>query len=72
LFLSAAFLTFTVRFLARAHLYDAAIASCAGVLAFAVKPPTVMTFVALAGLWWFARLRQFATDRPRPSSWERH
>ncbi len=53
LFLSLAFLAFAARFFARGRPLDGVIAVLAGGLAFAVKPPTVMVFAGLAGLWWF-------------------
>ncbi len=58
LFLSFAFLTFAARFLERSRYRDALVALLAGGLAFAVKPPTVVLFAGLAGLWWFVLLRQ--------------
>jgi hypothetical protein len=58
LFLSVTFLTFTIRLVARGRPMDAAVALIAGGLAFAVKPPTLMTFVALAGVFWLVQLRR--------------
>lgn len=60
-----AFLTFLLRFLGRGQAAEGVAALVAGSLAFAVKPPTVIPFVCLAGLGWAAQLRR---DRYRPSA----
>jgi hypothetical protein len=46
------FLLFTGRFVTRGRPADALIAVVAGCLGAAVKPPTVVAFAGLAGVWW--------------------
>ena len=52
------FLVFTGRFVTRGRTADAVVAVLAGCLGAAVKPPTVVVFVGLAGLWWLLPQRQ--------------
>jgi hypothetical protein len=52
------FLAFSGRFVARGRPADAVIALVAGCLGAAVKPPTVVVFAGLAGVWWILAWRQ--------------
>lgn len=54
--LCLAFLTFSGRFITRGRPVDALLAVLAGCLGAAVKPPTVVVFVGLAGVWWLVAL----------------
>ena len=58
LFLSLAFLALAVRFLARNRWPDGLGALVTGAAAFAVKPPTLAAFAALAGLCWLVHQRR--------------
>jgi hypothetical protein len=52
------FLAFSGRFFARGRLADAVLAVVAGCLGAAVKPPTIVVFAGLAGVWWLVTQRQ--------------
>ena len=52
------FLAFSGRFFTRGHPADAVMAVLAGCLGAAVKPPTVVVFAGLAGVWWLLAQRQ--------------
>lgn len=56
--LCLAFLAFSGRFFTRGRPADAVMAALAGCLGAAVKPPTVVVFVGLAGVWWLLVQRQ--------------
>ncbi len=58
LFLCSCFLLFAGRFVSRTRPIDAVGAVVTGVLGAAVKPITVVPFVALAGVWWLLALRR--------------
>jgi hypothetical protein len=64
LLLALAFLALAVRFFTSGRGLAAAGATVAGALAFAVKPPTMAVFAALAGLWWLVlqRRREYRLD----------
>jgi hypothetical protein len=55
---SVAFLTFALRFFSRSRPLDAIVALVAGSLAFAVKPPTLIPFICLAGVAWMVQLHR--------------
>jgi hypothetical protein len=61
-FLSLAFLTLAVRFFSRSQRLAFVTAVLAGALAFAVKPPTLLEFAGLAGVWWFVSRRGADTE----------
>jgi hypothetical protein len=61
LFFAATFLTFTARSLSRLRWLEAAVAVAAGATAYAVKPPSLAGFVAIAGILWLVRIRQNPT-----------
>jgi hypothetical protein len=52
------FLVFHGRFVTRGHAGDALAALAAGCLGAAVKPPTIVVFAGLAGVWWLVAQRR--------------
>ena len=55
------FLAFHGRYVTRGHAADAVAALATGCLGAAVKPPTIVVFAGLAGVWWLLAQRRSTT-----------